>query len=134
MSAAGHVFLHRDAEPLDRGNGVRSIPLAGPDSGTEQILAGITEIPPGGEVPLHHHNTDEFIFVIEGTAVVTIDGEQHDVEGGDTTLVYAGVLHRYVNVGAGRLRILWVYGDVDTTRTIAATGVTLGHLDRYSPT
>ncbi|MPZ62711.1 MAG: cupin domain-containing protein [Propionibacteriales bacterium] len=134
MSTPGHVFALRDAEYLDRGNGVRSLPLAGPNSGSDQILSGISEIPAGGEIPLHHHNTDEFVLVIEGQAVVTIDGAEHNVEGGDSTLVFAGVRHRYVNVGEGRLRILWVYGDVNTTRTIAATGLTLGHLERYSPT
>lgn len=130
----GRVFAARDAEYLDRGNGVRSLPLAGLNSGSEEILSGMTEIPPGGEIPLHHHNTDEFIYVISGRAVVTIDGAERPVEGGDSTLVFAGIRHRYVNIGEGPLRILWVYGDVRATRTIAATGVTLGHLERYAPT
>lgn len=132
QSQAGLVFSYDTAQFLDRGNGVRSLPLAGRENGTEVILSGMTEIPPGGEIPLHHHNTDEFILVLEGEAVVTIGDEEFPVKAMDSTLVYEGVKHRYVNTGEGKLRILWVYGDVETTRTIASTGVTLSHLGRYA--
>lgn len=132
MSRSGRVFSHHAAEFLERGNGVRSLPLAGPDTGSDCILSGITEIPVGGQIPLHHHNTDEFILVLGGHAVVTIGDREHHVGAMDSTLVYQGVPHRYVNAGEGSLRILWVYGDVNTTRTIEATGVTLGHLDSYA--
>lgn len=127
----GTVFEYEQAEFVDRGNGVRSLPLSGPDSGAGLILSGMTEIPRGGEIPLHYHNTDEFILVLEGHAVVTIAGDERSVKAMDSTLVHEGVHHRYVNVGTGLLRILWVYGDVEMTRTIVATGVTLRHLARY---
>lgn len=127
----GRVLAYDEAEWLNRGKGVRSLPLSGPESGSHLILSGMTEIPVGGEIPLHYHNTDEFILVLEGQAVVTIAGEERSVKAMDSTLVHEGVHHRYVNVGGGLLRILWVYGDIDTTRTIVATGVTLRHLDRY---
>lgn len=132
MSRTGRVFARRDARYLERGNGVRSLPLAGPEAGSDCILSGITEVPVGGQIPLHHHNTDEFILVLGGNAVVTIAEREFDVGPMDSTLVYQGVPHRYVNAGAETLRILWVYGDVHTTRTIEATGVTLGHLDHYA--
>lgn len=127
----GRVFPYQEAEWLDRGKGVRSLPLSRPESGSQLILSGMTEIPAGGEIPLHYHNTDEFILVLEGQAVVAIAGEERAVQAMDSTLVHEGVHHRYVNVGDGPLRILWIYGDIDTTRTIVATGVTLRHLDRY---
>lgn len=127
----GVVFEYDTAEFLDRGKGVRSLPLSGPESGSQLILSGMTEIPEGGEIPLHYHNTDEFILVLEGHAIVSIAGEERSVKAMDSTLVHEGVHHRYVNVGKGLLRILWVYGDIETTRTIVATGVTLRHLDRY---
>lgn len=131
MADSGTVWLDAQAEWVDRGNGVRSRPLAGPEAGSASVLTGMTEIPAGGEIPLHHHNTDEYVLVLRGSAVVTVDGEDTPVSAGDSTLVQPGVKHRYVNAGDDPLRILWVYGDVNTTRTIAATGVTLGHLDRY---
>lgn len=127
----GQVWRAEAAEWISRGNGVRSRPLCGPDFGASSLLTGMTEIPVGGEIPLHHHNTDEFIQVLAGRARVTIDGVDQLVESGDSTFVLPGIKHRYVNTGEEALRILWVYGDINTTRTIAATGVTLGHLDRY---
>ena len=47
---------------------------------------------------------------------------------GDTTWVPSGVPHCFLNRGAGQLRILWVYGGRDVTRTICATGETFEHL------
>lgn len=133
MVFTGRVFSYEDAEFVDRGNGVRSIALSGPKSGSRLIVSGMTEIPKGGEIPLHHHNTDEFILVLEGHAIVTIGDEEFPVKAMDSTLVHEGVLHRYINRGDGPLRILWVYGNSETTRTIASTGVTLSHLGRYEP-
>jgi quinol monooxygenase YgiN/quercetin dioxygenase-like cupin family protein len=130
-AAPGQVWHAADAQWISRGNGVRSRPLAGSEVGASAVLTGMTEIPVGGEIPLHHHNTDEFIQVLGGKARVTIDGEDRIVEAGDSTLALPGIKHRYVNIGDEPLKILWVYGDTSTTRTIAATGVTLGHLDRY---
>ena len=80
---------------------------------------------------MHFHNTEEFILVVSGAATVSIDGAEHDVAAGDATLVLPGIHHRYVNTGDEPLRILWVYGDPATTRTLISTGETLGHLDPY---
>ena len=46
-----------------------------------------------------------------------------------------GVPHRFANRGQSRLRIYWVYGGREVTRTIVATGETFEHLseaDRWA--
>jgi mannose-6-phosphate isomerase-like protein (cupin superfamily) len=47
---------------------------------------------------------------------------------GDVTWAPAGVPHRFANRGQGPMRIYWVYGGRDVTRTNCATGVTVEHL------
>jgi hypothetical protein len=42
--------------------------------------------------------------------------------------VPAGIPHRFLNRGDGPMRIYWVYGGRDVTRTITATGETFEHL------
>lgn len=125
-------IFHTDAmDWQDRGQGVRSLPLAHRGTGADQVLTGMTEIPVGGTIPLHTHSSEEFILVLEGRAVVRVDGDERPVSAMDATLIEAGVEHQFVNVGEGVLRILWVYGDPDTTRTLVDSGETLGHLDPY---
>jgi mannose-6-phosphate isomerase-like protein (cupin superfamily) len=95
------------------------------------LLTGFTDIPVGQEIPLHFHNAEEFILVVWGEASVMVDGREERVKAMDSTLVPPGIEHQFVNVGEGPLRILWVYGDPYTTRTLISTGETLGHLDPY---
>ena len=57
-----------------------------------------------------------------------VDGDSFDLEVGDATWVPAGVPHRFANRGPGRMRIYWVYGGREVTRTIVATGETFEHL------
>jgi HTH-type transcriptional repressor of puuD len=47
---------------------------------------------------------------------------------GEATWVPAGVPHRFLNRGDSPMRIYWVYGGREVTRTITATGETFEHL------
>lgn len=89
--------------------------------GAAQFLNGVTEFEPGAELPLHSHNCEESVIVLEGTALFEHGGETTQLEPFDTTFVPAGVVHRFANHGASTMRILWTYGSVDATRTLAAS-------------
>jgi putative monooxygenase len=125
-------FFHPDdMKPIDRGKGIKSIPLVGSQTGSEILLTGMTIFPPGAAIPLHTHNTDECIVMLEGRAICEVDGQKQEVAPFDTTFAAAGVPHRFINIGDGQMRILWIYGRTDTTRTFVETGETMGHLDQY---
>jgi quercetin dioxygenase-like cupin family protein len=110
--------------PHDRGGGVRTSYLVTRALGAEQFLNGITEFDPGAELPFHSHNCEESVVVLEGTALFERDGEKTELAPFDTTFVPAGVVHRFANHGSSTMRILWTYGSVEATRTLAATGET----------
>lgn len=129
MSA--RIFRTAELERQERGNGVRSLPLAGRESGASQMLTGMTEIPVGGTIPLHTHSSEEFILVLHGQALVRIEDREEPVGAMDATWIPPGVQHQFVNTGSEPLHILWVYGDPETTRTLIGSGLTLGHLDPY---
>lgn len=125
------IFKTAELERHERGQGIRSLPLASRAEGSAQLLTGMTEIPSGGMIPLHTHSSEEFILVLQGDAVVRVEDREHPVSAMDGTLIQPGTEHQFVNVGDGPLVILWVYGDPDTTRTLVESGVTMGHLDPY---
>jgi quercetin dioxygenase-like cupin family protein len=116
------------APVIERGDGIESVRLTNPPLPGQPFVMGITTFPPGTGLAFHSHNTVEQVTVLEGSAVVEFDGRRHDLAPYDTTLVPAGQSHRFVNAGDGRMRILWVYGDTEVTRTFTESGETVSQL------
>jgi quercetin dioxygenase-like cupin family protein len=109
----------------DRGGGARTIPLVTRGVGATGFINGITLFDPGASVPLHSHNCEESVMVLEGRAIVEIEGTEYEVGTHDVTFLPANVPHRFRNASATeRMRILWTYASIDATRTIVATGDT----------
>ncbi|MEV8432931.1 cupin domain-containing protein [Streptomyces sp. HUAS 31] len=127
------LLIHPDeVARFDRGGGVATIPYVGKwNSDRATITTGQTVFQPGTGLPLHSHNVEESVLILEGEATVEIAGEFFDLETGRATWVPAGVPHRFFNRGQGVMRIYWVYGGRDVTRTITATGETFEHLSTH---
>ncbi len=123
MPSSPVVLRPREQAPFDRGGGVRTVHLVTGAIAT-QFLNGTTEFDPGASLPLHSHDCEESVVVLEGEAAFEADGEAIELDAGDTTWVPAGVVHRFFNRGSGPMRILWIYGSATATRTMAATGET----------
>jgi quercetin dioxygenase-like cupin family protein len=118
----------------DRGGGNKTIPLVSGKIGSRQMLNGITSIAPGQAIGLHSHNCEESVIVIEGNALVELDGVDHPLDTFDTTWVPADIPHRFKNPSADRpLKIFWTYASVDATRTMVATGETRSIGSEHEP-
>ena len=134
--AEAHILRIDSLPVVDRGNGIQTIPLVTKELGSEHLTTGITRFPVGARVPMHSHNCDEQVTILEGEAEAELDGARHRLQAYDTTLVPANKPHRFVNVGISPLAILWIYTSTEVTRTFAETGETVAHLserDLVSP-
>lgn len=102
-----------------------TIPLVTRSVGAEVFLTGQTLFEGGTGIALHTHNCPESVTILEGNAIVEIDGTEHHLTPFDTTYVAADTPHRFRNASATEpMRILWIYASVDATRTIVETNVT----------
>ena len=64
----------------------------------------VVDAPPGGGPRLHRHPYEEVFVVQEGSVTFTAGEEVVEASGEQAVVVPAGVAHKFVNSGAGRLR------------------------------
>lgn len=123
----GKLVEFATQEVVVRGNGIETVKLTDPPVPGQSFIMGVTSFPPGTGLPRHSHNTVEQVTLLEGRGIVELDGERRTLAPYDTTLVPADEPHRFENDGDTVMRILWVYGAIDVTRTFTATGETVSN-------
>ncbi|MDB5860865.1 MAG: cupin [Ramlibacter sp.] len=102
--AAGTLFAQ--ASGLTRvlvGKGDVSVP------GREAVVARV-EVAPGAKAGRHTHPGDEISYVMEGEALLLIDGQPpRPVKAGESFVIPAGVVHDAHNVGSAPIKLVGVY-------------------------
>ncbi|HEX4724716.1 MAG TPA: cupin domain-containing protein [Pseudonocardiaceae bacterium] len=83
--------------------------LAGPETGFRSGTHFVGYIPPGDAAPVHYHRYDEVIYVIEGEAILHIDGEHNPLRAGSCIHLPARVLHQIENTGDIPIREVAVF-------------------------
>jgi mannose-6-phosphate isomerase-like protein (cupin superfamily) len=110
-----------NAGPEGRGEGIRKrgaarvIDMADPARGEDandfeghhydaDVSFIVVDAPPGSGPKLHKHPYEEVFVVQEGSVTFTAGEEVIEASAGQVVVVPAGVPHKFVNSGAGRLR------------------------------
>ena len=75
------------------------------------ISAYIVNAKPGQGPPLHTHPYVEVLFILEGSATVTLGEEEREVKAGGIAVVPANTPHRFVNSGDTILRQIDIHAS-----------------------
>lgn len=118
-----------DIPVIERGSGIRTWPLvvhtALPHA---HFTTGMSVYPVGQGAPMHRHNCDEQVTLLEGTAEVEVEGVVTPLVPYDSTYIPAGHFHCFRNTGNSPMRILWIYDSMRVTRTFASDMIEVEHL------
>lgn len=80
--------------------GLASYMLIGENNtGVKNISIQYSEVKAGSEQPLHKHEPEQCYFIIKGTGLMIIDGEERQVYEGDAVYIPANALHGIKNNG-----------------------------------
>lgn len=109
----------------ERGGGAFTTPLVGPGLGCGAFITGYTTFGGGAEIPFHSHNCEESVVLMEGAAILDIDGLEYPLKAHDVTYIPPNVSHRFRNLSkTDPMKIMWIYARSDATRTLTETGTT----------
>lgn len=104
---ADRVVRCADRKAVDAGSGVRIEELC---TAPSQLQPQLFVLAPGATSEgSYEHRGEEFLFVLEGSVAVWLaDTERHDLATGDALTFASSIPHRFVALGGGETRILWV--------------------------
>jgi quercetin dioxygenase-like cupin family protein len=83
--------------------------FTGDKTPTQDISMGTFEVPPGGELALHHHSPQEIYYVFEGEGTLLMEGETKALKAGMAVYIPAGAPHGVRNDTNTMLKIVWMF-------------------------
>jgi quercetin dioxygenase-like cupin family protein len=63
-------------------------------------------VQPGGHTPLHKHDWEHEVYVLEGEGFVRSEDQEYSIRPGDAILVPPNQLHQFRSPGSSHLRFL----------------------------
>ena len=83
---------------------LRASELRGFDYGDVNVSLIFVDVGPGEGPRLHRHAYEEIFIMLDGQSRFTVGAHTVEARAGQISIVRAGVPHKFVNVGEGRLR------------------------------
>jgi quercetin dioxygenase-like cupin family protein len=76
------------------------------ETGAPTFAMRLFEVEPGGHTPLHDHDWEHEVFILEGVGELRGPNASHTFIAGDAVFVRPGETHQFVNTGGDVLRFL----------------------------
>lgn len=125
MQGAIHVRPFKSLNAIRRCDGIENYVIAGPKQQATSIKSGITRMSPGTSVPLHSHNCEEVVTILEGSLDVVLGNQEFTCGKYDSYFIGSNVPHEFSNTGEIDTLVMVVYGSSTPSRTFTKTGQTV---------
>ena len=80
--------------------------LISKNDGAPRFQMRLFEVAPGGHTPLHTHEWEHEVYILEGDGILTFEGKEHAFSAGHFVFVPEGREHSFKNTGPDRLAFL----------------------------
>ena len=84
--------------------------VAGPLQGFQSLEVWVQTVDPGAATPVHRHDCEEAIVILEGQGVLALDGGEHVFGPGETLVIPRNAVHQVTCTGPGPLRLVAALG------------------------
>ena len=78
------------------------------DMGAPNFAMRLFEMEPSGNSPLHSHDWEHEVFILEGSGVVVGEDKERNFKAGDVIFVAPNEKHQFKNDGSKTLRFLCI--------------------------
>ena len=93
-------IMNRNSAPRYRRDQIESFLLVSELTCQSKHLAvSLVEMQPGGIQHIHAHDPEQMYFILEGSGIMTIDGESKPVKAGDVVFYPSRAAHGLQNTG-----------------------------------
>ena len=104
------IHYYKDVEtiiPNEPGvSGVKMRRVIAEKEGAKNFVMRVFEMEPGGNTPLHKHDWEHEVFILNGTGTVTSQSGEHEFKKGDVIFVPGGENHQFKNFGKDVLEFI----------------------------
>jgi len=99
------------------------------NSGSEHLVLGTEEIPPGGVIPRHKHlGQDEILLIQTGTAHVALNDKEYDVHAGGMVFFPAQTWVGMKNIGKDTISLVFIFSAPGFEENMRCGSVLAGQL------
>jgi mannose-6-phosphate isomerase-like protein (cupin superfamily) len=109
VDAAAHAWATWPHDQrAERGAVLWKTLIDGETTNSDALTMGLARLPPGTALHEHHHAQAEVYLLLEGSAVVSIDGVQREIVAGAAVFIPGGARHSCRNPGPAEARFAYV--------------------------
>ncbi|MBN1975830.1 MAG: cupin domain-containing protein [Anaerolineae bacterium] len=101
-----HILTKNGSPRYKRDNITSHLLVSALTCGAENQAITLVEMEPGGVQHVHSHEPEQIYYILEGSGLMTVDGERRQVEAGDCIYFPSFANHGLENTGGTVLRYL----------------------------
>ena len=119
------ILNYGSVEPKDAGAGTSKVKirwLIDEKTGAKNFFMRLFEIDSGGYTPLHLHDWEHEVFILEGEGAVICEEEAKLFRSGDIVFISPKEKHQFRNTGKKLVKLLCLIPNKKDSETVTSCG------------